>query len=61
LRAHETSAPNDGRELHIIGKIKRREGERHRVLAGRVRTSDKEAFEAVAFEMRDGGWCKRFG
>jgi hypothetical protein len=62
LRAHEAPTPGDRRELQFVRQAERREGERLRILASRVRARHEQAVEAVAFQVCDGRgfgrhWC----
>jgi len=54
LRAHEAPTLRDCRELQVVGQAERGEGEWRRVLTRSIRASYEQAFEAVAFQLRDG-------
>jgi hypothetical protein len=61
LRADEPPAPRDRRELQFVGQAKHGEGERCRTSARGIRAGHEQAFEAVGFEVRDRGRCRRYG
>lgn len=54
LRHTNRPAPADRRERRFIRQPEGGEGEGRRVQASRVRARDEEAFEAMAFQVRDG-------